>query len=181
MVERLPCESGRPVLAFLVSGDHAYFYRPKAANLLLHRCPVQKPGQIQERLSRDVDSDTPCPSSWLPFEGLLPGHYYVEDEQQLHLIRVDLLKTRKRARVLMRDHCTPRALQVPIEKATCTIHLRPPEWTDAHQFIRRLDIPGLNYQGEGVPLLSLRALLALNQAGASLVGGRRETRYPRKG
>ena len=61
VVERLPCELGKPVLAFLVSSDHAYFYRPKAANLLLHRCPVQNPGQIQDRLSRDVNSDVPMP------------------------------------------------------------------------------------------------------------------------
>ena len=92
VIERLSCELGKPVLAFLINDDHAYFYKPKAAELLLHRFGEQKAGATQERLARDVVSDVPCPSSWLPFEAILPGHFYVQTEEELHTIRVDLLK-----------------------------------------------------------------------------------------
>ena len=156
--------------------DHSYFYGQKAARLLLNSIAT---GEISaERLHCELDTSTTPPiSEWQAWAGNVEaGHFFVESEDELLRVRCDLLAQSKHARVLMRDACTPRALQLAVAKQTCTIHLLPRDWREAQAFVDRLGLNGLVYKGEGIPSISLKALIALLKQPRRILDGEEKCR-----
>ena len=81
VLDRIEGDLDQPIIAFLVHGDHAYFYNQKGARMLHKRFKLVAGGASTDRLKHVKESKIPPPSTWLKWQGEVEdGHFGVDEE-----------------------------------------------------------------------------------------------------
>ena len=158
VIETLP---GKPVLAWTVHEGHCWFYSTPQVRRSLQQRRV---GTVTKMRKVQKASATPLAAAWLPWaQKLEEGHYRV-DEAELNDVRQWFLAQGRTPQVLMKDSSRPRALLYRMTQArdgtTGTVHIHgmPQHWEETQAWSERL---GLEYRGEGLPSMALKALQTL--------------------
>ena len=145
--------------------NHAYLWKGAAARRVAKRFGAAPRASPKQRLNEATQvlakyaahNATPAFASWQRFETLGPaGHYYAED---LQTVRRTLLEQGVSPRIILCDRQDISSLVV----GKVTIHRAPARPAAMSAFVALLAKQGvkLEYQGEGLPALSSRALTAL--------------------
>ena len=156
VIENLP---GQPVLAFTVHANHCYFYSGNGARRALAK-RTEAGGAVRlKKAQRAVQ--TPPALEWQSWDGeLKPGHFFVLDEE-IESTRAQLLQQGYNPKVLLKDSSRIRTLVCRLGKEACFIHALPEDWPLIANWLAKLNLPNVQYRGEGLPAASLRALQAL--------------------
>ena len=159
VLDRIEGDLDSPIVAFLIHGDHAYFYNQKGARVL-HRRFKLVAGETTDRLKHHKESKQPPPSVWLKWEGEPKEGHFGVDEEDIQQIRQHLIACGKLPRVILKDQCSIKSLSLPCDKGTCFIHVYPTDWFYIETWMKHLPclIP---YSGESLPCISLKVLIAL--------------------
>ena len=160
ILEHIDGDLELPIVAFLIHGDHAYFYNQKGARVIHKRFKVTSGGSSKDRLKHTGESKVPPPSQWERWVGdIRDGHFGV-DPEDVTSIRSDLLARGKLPRVTLKDQCTFKSLSLPCGKGTCHIHVYPTDCFEIELWLKRLPCE-IAYRGESMPCISLKVLSAL--------------------
>jgi hypothetical protein len=159
----VPEEGTRHVrgVAFLVHGDHAYFY---THTRFAAQMQVREPGvPPTERLEQDeVRQDTDV-SLWSPWEGQVeePGEYYSRD---LDEVRATFLARGHDPKVTLMGRTAISALHIVLPQGTVIVR-HWPDWADELQafvaFLNREHGLSLRWRGQGLATTTWKALRAL--------------------
>ena len=93
---------------------------------------------------------------------IAPGHFWTSGDE-ISTVRPWFLENRRSPKVIKKDEVAIRTLIYNLTKSeggpgACHIHALPERSNDIEKWIKRLQINGLQYRGEGLPSMSLRVL-----------------------
>ena len=115
---------------------------------------MQRKISDHQQIKREFkESTTPDFSEWIPYNELLPGHFWVFDDR-IDEIRQDFLCKNRHPKCVLKDEARIKTLIYTFtksekEEGQCIIHSVPPECYEIIQWLKNLDL-GIPYRGEGL-------------------------------
>ena len=115
---------------------------------------MQRKISDHQQIKREFkESTTPDFSEWIPYNELLPGHFWVFD-YRIDEIRQDLLCQNRHPKCILKDEARIKTLiytftKTDKDKGQCIIHTVPPECYEIIEWLKNLDL-GISYRGEGL-------------------------------